>query len=124
MQSGVTGINTLRIYNPIKQSMDHDINGIFIKKWVHELRNIPEIWIHEPWKMDLKTQENVNCLIGKHYPKPVVDHTNAIRDAKAKISSIFQKEGYRKKSNLVFEKLGSRTRTKSSKKRNNQLQLI
>lgn len=124
MQSGVTGINTLRIYNPIKQSMDHDINGKFIKKWVHELRNIPEIWIHEPWKMDLETQENVNCLIGKHYPKPIVDHTTAIRDAKAKISSIFLKEGYRKKSNMIFEKLGSRTRTKSSKKRNNQLQLI
>ena len=104
--------------------MDHDINGKFIKKWVHELRNIPEIWIHEPWKMDLKTQENVNCLIGKHYPKPIVDHTTAIRNAKAKISSIFQKEGYRKKSNIVFEKLGSRKRTKSSKKRNNQLQLI
>ena len=123
MQSGVTGINTLRIYNPIKQSMDHDINGKFIKKWVHELRNIPEIWIHEPWKMDLKTQENVNCLIGKDYPKPIVDHATAIRDAKIKLSSIFKKEGYRKNSNIVFKNLGSRTRKKSTK-RNNQLQLI
>ena len=74
--------------------------------------------------MDPQTQENVNCLIGKNYPKPIVDHTTAIRNAKAKISFIFQKEGYRKKSNIIFEKLGSRTRTKSSKKRNNQLQLI
>ena len=74
--------------------------------------------------MDLKTQENSNCLIGKHYPKPIVDHTTAIRNAKAKISSIFQKEGYRKKSNIVFKKLGSRKRKKSSKKRNTQLQLI
>ena len=124
MQSGVTGINTLRIYNPIKQSMDHDINGEFIKKWVFELRDIPEMWIHEPWKMDLRTQENVNCLIGKHYPKPIVDHATAIRDAKTKLSSIFKKEGYRKNSSIVFKNLGSRTRKKSTKKRSNQLQLI
>ena len=124
MQSGVTGINTLRIYNPIKQSMDHDMNGEFIKKWVSELRNIPEMWIHEPWKMDLKTQENVNCLIGKHYPKPIVDHATAIRDAKTKLSSIFKKEGYRKNSNIVFKNLGSRKRKKLTKKRNNQLQLL
>ena len=124
MQSGVTGINTLRIYNPIKQSMDHDMNGEFIKKWVSELRNIPEMWIHEPWKMDLKTQENVNCLIGKHYPKPIVDHATAIRDAKTKLSSIFKKEGYRQNSNIVFKNLGSRKRKKLTKKRNNQLQLL
>ena len=123
MQSGVTGINTLRIYNPIKQSIDHDVKGEFIKKWVCELKNVPKMWIHEPWKMDLKTQENVNCLIGKDYPKPIVDHATAIRDAKIKLSSIFKKEGYRKNSNIVFKNLGSRTR-KKSKKRNNQLQLI
>ena len=104
--------------------MDHDMNGEFIKKWVRELRNIPEMWIHEPWKMDLKTQENVNCLIGKHYPKPIVDHATAIRDAKTKLSSIFKKEGYRKNSNIVFKNLGSRKRKKLTKKRNNQLQLL
>lgn len=38
MQAGVTGINTIRIYNPIKQAMEHDMDTVFIKKWVHELR--------------------------------------------------------------------------------------
>jgi len=51
MQAGMTGINTIRIYNPIKQSQDHDPYGRFIKKWVTELSKTPTEYIHEPWKM-------------------------------------------------------------------------
>ncbi len=83
MQAGTTGVNTIRMYNPIKQSKDHDPNGIFIKKWVPELREIPVAFIHEPWlmtKLDLQFNG-----IKSEYPAPVVDLIESGKKARAKI---------------------------------------
>ena len=124
MQSGVTGINTVRIYNPIKQSYDHDPHGIFIKKWVPELKNISETWIHEPWKMELSTQKTTKCIIGRNYPAPIVDHTISIKNARSRIAEIVKKDDYKDKSKVVLNKMGSRKRTKISKNSNPQLQLL
>jgi deoxyribodipyrimidine photo-lyase len=49
MQSGTTGINTTRVYNPIKQAQDHDPHGVFVRRWLPYMREVPDTWLFEPW---------------------------------------------------------------------------
>ena len=108
MQSGVTGINSLRIYNPHKQAQDHDPNGDFIRQWVPELRAVDNAFIHEPSLMDMAQQKACGVEIGQDYPVPIVTHLDAVRAARAKIAAIRQQPGFREEAQAVFQKLGSR----------------
>jgi len=110
MQSGVTGINTIRIYSPEKQGKDQDPNGEFVRRYIPELKNIPTSLLWTPWKLTHDEQTRYGCTLGKDYPMPIVEHTQAIRDAKAKIYAIRQTNEAREKAVQVAKRHGSRKR--------------
>ena len=85
MQAGTTGVNTVRLYNPVKNSEEHDPHGNFIKKWIPELANVPEAYVHEPWKMSVMEQTFCGITIGIDYPKPIVDLKTSAKMARDKI---------------------------------------
>jgi deoxyribodipyrimidine photo-lyase len=110
MQSGTTGINTLRMYSPVKQSQDQDSAGLFIRKWVPELMEVSGDFIHEPWLMPASVQSAVGCVIGKDYAPPIVDHQEAVRTARAHFAALRQRYNLRAKAKKVFARHGSRKR--------------
>lgn len=84
MQAGTTGVNTLRMYNPVKQSMEHDPEGVFIKQWVPELRSVPVAFIHTPWTMTPMDEAFCGVRMGIDYPRPLVDSETVARESREK----------------------------------------
>ena len=103
MQSGTTGINTVRIYNPVKQGYDQDPTGVFTRKWVPELNAIADKHLQEPWKA-----ENAGDVLGKTYPMRIVDHMAAARFARDRIWSVRAGDDFRSEASAVVAKHGSR----------------
>ncbi len=108
MQSGTTGINTLRMYSPTKQAQDQDPEGLFIRRWVPELARVPLPYLAQPWTMDLSVQRMAGCLIGVDYPAPIVDDKVAMRAAKDRMYGLRQSQEAREEAGSVQFKHGSR----------------
>ena len=108
MQAGVTGINTVRIYSPIKQVIDQDPQGIFIRRYLPELQHVPDKHLAEPHKMNAMEQTLFECQIGDDYPEPIVDHKTQYRIARDRMHSLKKLPATREASAKVFQKHGSR----------------
>ena len=108
MQSGTTGINTLRIYHPVKQAAHQDPNGVFVRRWLPQLAQVPDSWILQPWLMPSAMQQRVGCVIGRDYPAPLVEIDAAMRHAKMRMSAVRQNDAIKAETSPVVEKHASR----------------
>ena len=108
MQSGTTGINTVRVYNPVKQSYDQDPDGVFIRLWLPELARVPKDFIHEPWRMSPDEQKAAGCKIGIDYPERIVDHLSAARSARERIYAVRRSAAFREEADAIQARHGSR----------------
>ncbi len=117
MQSGVTGINTIRIYNPIKQARDQDPDGIFVRRWLPALMRVPNEYIFEPWTMPQTLQEHVGVTIGRDYPQPIVDHLASAKFARDTLWALRKDSVVRDVAKQVYKKHGSRNPAREGKLR-------
>jgi deoxyribodipyrimidine photo-lyase len=103
MQSGTTGINTIRIYNPLKQGYDQDPDGRFVRRWVPELAAVPDAFLQEPWNWD-----GAADIIGYRYPERIVDLEATTAAAKELMFGMRRAADFHKASDAIQEKHGSR----------------
>jgi deoxyribodipyrimidine photo-lyase len=100
MQSGTTGINTMRIYNPVKQGYDHDAAGVFVRSYVPEIAALPDAFIHEPWLWP-----GAGTL---PYPLPIVDCALAAKAARDALYGVRKSPDHKASARKIVEKHGSR----------------
>ena len=116
MQSGITGINAVRAYSIIKQSTDHDLEGEFIRKWVPELKTVPNEFIHEPWLMSEEIQQKLGVKIGIDYPTPIVDEQVERNRGIQACYAARKDDDVKSSSKRVYNTHGSRKRRNQKKK--------
>ncbi len=100
MQSGTTGINTMRVYNPVKQGLDQDPTGRFVRGFVPELAAVPDEYLHEPWLWP--------GADGLRYPPPIVDHAAAARAARDALYAVRKGPDHQQAASDIVAKHGSR----------------
>jgi deoxyribodipyrimidine photo-lyase len=108
MQSGTTGINIVRIYDPLKQGLDHDPAAVFLRRWLPELTGVPAVFLHRPWTMDPLTQRRAGCRIGHDYPAPLVDVAEAGRQARERLWEQRRQPGFAAAAVAIRQRHGSR----------------
>ncbi|MGB1023528.1 MAG: FAD-binding domain-containing protein [Paracoccaceae bacterium] len=111
MQSGTTGINTIRVYNPIKQGLDQDPSGVFIRRWVPELAQLSGDALHRPW-----LHPDAHGILGRTYPNPIFDPAARAKWAKDQIWAKRRAPDHEAGAVAVLTRHGSRKSPRKTKR--------
>uniref|UniRef100_A0A4W4ENB8 Photolyase/cryptochrome alpha/beta domain-containing protein n=1 Tax=Electrophorus electricus TaxID=8005 RepID=A0A4W4ENB8_ELEEL len=77
-------------YCPVGFGRRTDPNGDFIRRYLPVLRGFPAKYIYDPWNAPDSVQAAAKCVIGVHYPKPMVNHAEASRLNIERMKQIYQ----------------------------------
>ncbi|MFA9219361.1 MAG: FAD-binding domain-containing protein [Sphingomonadaceae bacterium] len=108
MQAGTTGINTTRVYNPIKQAQDHDPDGRFVRRWLPAMRRVPDAYLWQPWLMPAALQQQCGVWVGEQIALPPVDLELATRQAKDRVHALRAEPAVRAAKAAIVDQHGSR----------------
>lgn len=86
--SGADAAPYFRIFNPVSQGEKFDPDGEYVRKWIPELARLPKRVVHAPWTADRDTLARAGLVLGRDYPKPIVDHAQARQSALAAFEKI------------------------------------
>jgi deoxyribodipyrimidine photo-lyase len=75
--TGTDAAPYFRIFNPVIQGKKFDPNGDYVRHWLPKLNRVPKKYVHEPWTMPYEVQRQTKFVIGRDYPHPIVDHSQA-----------------------------------------------
>ena len=91
--TGTDAAPYFRVFNPFLQAKRFDPTGAYVRRWVPELANVPDRYIHEPWTMPEEVQVKAGCRIGTDYPEPIVDHATRRVEAIERYKSAAERMG-------------------------------
>jgi len=86
--SGADAAPYFRIFNPVSQGEKFDPNGDYVRRWIPELKGLPKKYVHAPWTADRATLSAAGIVLGRDYPRPIVDHAEARKTALAAFEKI------------------------------------
>ena len=84
-----------RVFNPVLQGERFDPEGVYVRRWLPELGGVPLRYLHKPWTMPETVQRTAGCVIGRHYPGPIVSPEGAVQRARAFFAAAGEPAGIR-----------------------------
>ncbi len=104
MQAGVTGINTIRIYNPTKQAKEHDSDGEFIRAWCQELAELPNTLLFEPWLLTPMEELMYGVTLGVDYPVRIVDIKDTYKETSKRLWAWRDRSDVKREAERILER--------------------